>query len=150
MVSINTVYDFLHTKNRYYNDGFRDDKFIIDKACYTGCRIEDVEELFDDLENHDEIVVKIIVEIQKTHEKINKLIESFNKDTNYKYKEIYKIRNNYCSNINCNRCNHLFISCNSSRKYTKLDISITDVDKIQRLTNDIHSAFVEIMNLKLE
>ena len=148
---ISTISDYLHIKNDYFVD-INANKSIINKACYTGCQIESIEKLFDDLRNNDKnkiIYNKIITEILKTHEKINKLIESFNKDTDYKYKKIFENRNNYCDS-DCDRCSYLFLSCFNFNTFLNYDtMTKSDIVKYEKVIDDIHLECWELMYLKL-
>ena len=113
-----TIYDYLRELTNDIDEIFNNEALIV-KACYTGC-LSYVKELFNTLKSND----KIKEEILKTHEKINHLIESFNKDTNYKFKKVFKNRNNYCDeeNFYCDMCkNIIIISCINHKKYKKLN-----------------------------
>ena len=72
------------------------------------------------------VYYKIIIKILETHKKINNLIASFNKDTDYKFKEVFEIenRNNYCDDKNCYACRS--ISCRDIDKCNDLMFELID------------------------
>ena len=138
-----TIHDYIVKNNTYFQPEYTY-RYNMNKACYTGCLLH-VEKTFNALRYKD----KIITEILKTHKKINKLIESFNKDTNYKYKEIFENRNNYCDNYNCNICSNLFLSCINYDKYIKFKMNISDVEKFSNIIGDIYNELVKIIKLEI-
>ena len=99
-----TIYSYLYELS---NTGkIHDSKVTICRACYTGYLLY-VEEFLKYLKINDKgeiIYDKIIAKILETHKKINDLIESLNKKTDYKFKEIFESRNNYCNEKTCGIC----------------------------------------------
>ena len=123
---------------------------ILNKACYTGY-LANLEEIFSWSKNNDKnkiIYDKIIAKILETHKKINDLIESFNKKTDYKFKEVFEIenRNNYCDNIDCRPCSDMGISCYSINEYMDL---IEELIENNNYNNDIDYSDI-ILNIKYE
>ena len=130
------IYEYFTKNNNYL--GYSDDKFTISKACYTGDLLC--------IKDND----KIIAEILKTHEKINELIESFNKDTDYKYKEIFETRNNYCNNNDCYTCSYYpFLSCINFEKYINFEMNDAEFNKYLKLTINMINEIKKFINLKL-
>ena len=110
---------------------------IIGKACYTGC-LSYVYEISDKLNK--------VEDITKIHEKINELIESFNKNTDNKFKELFETRDNYCDNNECyNYCNyHPFLSCVNFNKYMNLKTDLTEIDKFCELARNINNEIISL------
>ena len=91
------------------------DKFIV-RACYTGI-LPNLEKYY----KYNNKQRKEIAEIIFTKNKIiNMLIESFNKDTNFIFEEVFKNRNNYCKddNDNCSEC--WMFSCETLKQLKEL------------------------------
>ena len=107
------------------------------KACYTG-KLTYLGKISDRKERKD---------IVKIHKKINKSVKSFNEDTNYRYKELFNTRDNYCydGSDNCYKCNdHLFLSCTNFYRYMGLKINPVEFNKYYKVLADIEN---EIANL---
>ena len=141
-----TIYDYLRKLTNNIDEIFNNEA-LITKACYTGY-LSYVKELFNTLKFND----KITEEILKTHEKINRLIESFNKDTNYKFKKIFKNRNNYCDEENhyCYACKELIImSCINYKKYKKFNMSKIENNTYLELMINIIKEIETFTDLKL-
>ena len=128
------------------NSNINDIKVIAFRACYTKY-LHDITNI---LKNNTKFKDKMIEEILKTHKKINNLIESFNKDTNYKFKKVFENRNNYCNEETCDLCKHGdIISCINAKIYLYAGITPFDVEAYKKLMNHINNELVEFTNQKL-
>ena len=121
----------------------RSNIFAIHKACYTGY-LYYVKDFFNRLINKCEILYDIL----KTHNKINDLIESFNKDTNYKFKEIFENRDNYCEDYTeCFECT--FLSCSNTVKYYDLAGNENYDDIYHDFIIKVHNEFNNLLEKKV-
>ena len=120
-------------------------KVIMFRASYTRYLTEAMRIL-----DNSEFKDKIIEEILKTHEKINNLIESFNKDTDYKLKMMFEDRNNYCDRETCGACEPGgMISCVNIQKYIQSDSTDFDSFALIRIINIINDELINFIDLKL-
>ena len=128
------------------HNNFHDIKVIIFRASYTNHSIEAMR-ILDGSKFKD----KIIEEMSKTHEKINNLIESFNKDTNYKFEMMLEDRNNYCDRKKCGACGPgSMISCVNIQKYIQSVNKINfDNSALIRIIELINGELRNFINLKL-
>ena len=147
--------EYLIKKNTYLQPTYYDDIHYINKALYTGC-LSDIEKIFRVLNYSDEdkkIHNIMKTEILKTHNKINELIESFNKDTDYKYKEMFENRSDYCDDSNCIKCRYNsyrypFISCLNDKKYKKLEMDKV-ITLYSKLIENINNEFIKFLKLEI-
>ena len=141
-----TIYDYL-CRLIEYNSSIIYIKKIIFRACYTGYLSDAVNILI-----KSKFKDEILKEILKTHEKINNLIESFNKNTNYKYKEMFEDRNNYCNKKNCHlceECGSVILSCINFQKYMDLDTTNLEGNAYDELIRCIINELTNFIDLKL-
>ena len=126
-------------------DEFYDNQMILIKACYTGYLLY-AEELIKSLKINDKITEKIL----KTHEKINYLIESFNKNTDYKFKKIFEDRNNYCDSKKCYSCKVSgTTSCINYEIYKNSNMNEFEYDIYCKLIKNTINELIEFTNQKL-
>ena len=129
---------------KYFGIGNNHEKAILDKACYTG-NLLNIEKFFggkmiNNYSSKDKIMYNnLIKEILNTHNIINNLIESFNEDTNYKFKKVFEIRNNYCNDEYCSRC--YYLTCDNNNKYSKIEKNLEEdlmyCELIRKIQNEL-------------
>ena len=150
-----TLNQYLIEKNTYLQPSYIDDIHYINKALYTVC-LSDIEKIFRVLNYSDEdkkVLDIINTEILKSHNKINELIESFNKDTDYKYKKMFENRNYYCDDSNCIECRYYnyqypYISCLNDKKYKELEMNKV-ATSYSKLMENINNEFIKFLRLEI-